>query len=384
MIINNKSIQGVFIYAETAEYERGDFIVDEDSIYICTPKEGDTVSGKKPKNDSENYKLYLGRDIATWEDFESQYSSQNNVISGEDKLITSTVLSQILKKLSFGLDSNGIITESTVPLSPNLKNILSSTGLSSTNQQDIVDHLLLTENVPEYNNMTIRVGRNLFKDILPNIDDLATEFFDDIEINSVILKQYTYYETTSYTSKNPDNKIRVQEVIDHINGVCLYRFTRFGAEVAIADISEGKIGIPSSWKLSCPNLQYLSKLNSLLKYIENSKDNKSSNFRFKEITNLLNGPEIENQKCSYTLQIGFNLKNEELKLTTVVISVVKNNIYYNYSLTINLSDPKSGKIYAFPNEVKITRKDNIISLNWEDLNIDSVNISNIYVKSYEN
>lgn len=384
MIINNKSIQGVFLYEETAEYERGDFIVDEDSIYICTPKEGDTVSGKKPKNDSENYKLYLGRDIATWEDFESQYSSQNNVISGEDKLITSTVLSQILKKLSFGLDSNGIITESTAPLSPNLKNILSSTGLTSTNQQDIIDHLLLTENVPEYNNMTIRVGRNLFKDILPNIDDLATEFFDDIEINSVILKQYTYYETTSYTSKNPDNKIRIQEVIDHINGVCLYRFTRFGAEVAIADISEGKIGIPSSWKLSCPNLQYLSKLNSLLKYIENSKDNKSSNFRFKEITNLLNGPEIENQKCSYTLQIGINLKNEELKLTTVVISVVKNNIYYNYSLTINLSDPKSGKTYAFPNEVKITRKDNIISLNWEDLNIDSVNISNIYIKSYEN
>lgn len=386
MIINNKSTQGVFIYAETAEYEKGDFIVDEDSIYICTPKEGDTVLGKKPKNDPENYKIYLGGNVATWEDFEEQFTNQSDIVS-DDKLITSMILSQILKKLSFGLDSNGIITESTKPLSPNLKNLLSSTGLSSTNQQDIIDHLLLTENVTEYNNMTVRVDRSLFKDILPSIENLTTEgSLDDIELRSVILKQYTYYESLSYTSKNPNNKIRIQEVIDHFNGVCLYRFARFGEEIAVAGISEGKIGIPSSWKLSCPNLQYLSKLNALLKYIENTKSNKTSNFTFKDITDLLKGPEVEleKQRCSYTLQLGDNLKNEELSLTTVVISVIKNDIHYNYSLTINLSDPKSSTTYAFPNEVRIARKNNTINLSWENLNIDSVSISNIYVKSYEN
>ena len=83
-------------------------------------------------------------------------------------------------------------------------------------------------------------------------------------------------------------------------------------------------------------------------------------------------------------KLGDNLKNEELSLTTVVISVIKNDIHYNYSLTINLSDPKSSTIYAFPNEVRIARKDNTINLSWENLNIDSVSISNIYVKSYEN
>jgi hypothetical protein len=67
MIINGKSVRGIYIYNPTAEYEKGDFVVDGDCIFICTANSPTdtskyTVKGQKPiengKFNSENYKAY--------------------------------------------------------------------------------------------------------------------------------------------------------------------------------------------------------------------------------------------------------------------------------------------------------------------------------------
>lgn len=384
MIINNKSIQGIFLYSETSKYERGDFVVSGDGIYICTPKDNDTVIGSDPRVDTENYTIYLGGDKATWEDFEEQFTNPSDIVNN-DKLITSSILAQILRKIAFGLDSKGIISEHTNPISPNLNTLLTSSGSNSLSQSSIIDHILLTDNVPEFNNITVRVSRDLFKELLPDIGNLD---YDDIDTNSVILKQYTYYESTSYTIRESENKIRVQEVIDHINGVCLYRFTRFGNEIAVAGLSEGKIGIASSWRLGCPNLQYLSKLNSLLKYIEEKSINKGikNRFAFKDITSYLSNPSInlDNFICEYVLQVGSEVKEEDLKLSTITISVTNanNDLIHNYSLTIDLTNKLT---YAFPNDITVKRDSNKLTLSWRNCkDIKFATISNIYVRSYEN
>ena len=382
MIINDKSIQGIFIYSDTSEYERGDFIVSGDSIYLCTPPKGsDTIVGKDPKIDVENYSLYLGGDKATWEDFEKQYTNQSDIVS-DDKLITSSVLSQILRKLAFGIDSKGVISEHTMPISQNLNTLLSLSEY--TDQETIIDHLLTTDNVPEYNNMTVRVSRNLFSGILPDIEKLE---YDSIDTNSVILKQYTYYESASYTDINSDNKIRVQEVIDHINGVCLYRFARLGAEIAISNSSESKVGIPSSWKISCFNLQYLSKLNSLLKYVENTTSSNLNSFVFKDITSYLLNENINLDNYTTTYDLKSFTKDSELKSSTITISVVNFGnelVTYSYSITVDFS--KKNITYAFPNNITVKKTtNNSLLLSWEQEKdkIKLATISNIYVKSYE-
>lgn len=393
MIVNNKSIQGIFIYSETSEYEKGDFVVSGDSIYVCTPKESDTVINKDPKTDTENYTLYLGGDKATWEDFEEQYTNPNELVSS-DKLITSTVLAQILKKLAFGLDSNGIISEQLlinmglVSVSPRLGSLLNSSGYN--NKISVLDHLLLTDNVPEFNNMTVRVNRNSFKGLLPDIGNLIegeenenNDNYKEIDVRSVILKQYTYYESTPYTeSVEHEFKIRIQEVIDHINGVCLYRFSRLGSnDINTSEVDNG-VGVPSSWKISCPNSQYLSKLNSLLKYVtEKSTSSSYNKFAFKDITSYLSEPTSEDSKTKYSLKS--NTFKEELSLSTVTIStVIDEKITYNYSSTIDLT--KNGT-YAFPNDVVLKQtNNNNLTLSWNNDKISSVTISNIYVRSYEN
>lgn len=398
MIVNNKSIQGIFMYSDTSEYERGDFVVSGDSIYVCTPKESDTVINKDPKTDTENYTIYLGGDKATWEDFEEQYSNPNELVSS-DKLITSTVLAQILKKLAFGLDSNGIISEqllinintSSISVSPRLGSLLNSSGYN--NKISVLDHLLLTDNVPEFNNMTVRVSRDLFKGLLPDIENLTegeenenNDNYEDVDVRSVILKQYTYYESISHTESESveyEFKIRIQEIIDHINGVCLYRFSRLGRNDINTSEVDNKVGVPSFWKISCPNSQYLSKLNSLLKYITEKKStsNSYSKFAFKDITSYLTELIIsEPKKTKYSLNAKTPIK--ELSLSTVTIStIIDNKTTYNYSSTIDLT--KNGT-YAFLNDVVLEQKDNILTLSWNNDKISSVTISNIYVRSYEN
>ena len=118
MIINNKSVRGIYPYNESAEYEKGDFVVDGDCIFICTanyPTDTDlnTVKGQKPiengKINTSNYKAYPG-DLVI--DPEEYYEIVQQGKTGvEDKYVSSQVLNEVLRKSFFGIDEAGVITD---------------------------------------------------------------------------------------------------------------------------------------------------------------------------------------------------------------------------------------------------------------------------------
>ena len=64
MIINNTHVQGIFLYSKDIEFEKGDFVVSGDCIYICTAENptnttNNTVSGIEPSTDLKNFNTYL-------------------------------------------------------------------------------------------------------------------------------------------------------------------------------------------------------------------------------------------------------------------------------------------------------------------------------------
>ena len=54
MIINNKSIRGIFVYTPEAIFERADYVIEGIYIYIC---ESDRVSGFKPSENPDKFSM---------------------------------------------------------------------------------------------------------------------------------------------------------------------------------------------------------------------------------------------------------------------------------------------------------------------------------------
>ena len=359
MIVGNKSIPGIFLYSDDVEYETGDFIVKDSKIYICTPKQGNSIVGKDPAIDKENFSNYLGgNDPVTWEDFKNQFDNYTETITNDNKVVTGTSLSNILKKLVFGINSDSIIDESISPITVGIQNILTSHGYSGNNPIDLIDYFILNGDIPEFNNLTIRVSRDLLKTVLPSIGDS-----NNIESKSVILRQYTYYEDVSIMGNEVNttkNKIRIQEIIDHVLGVCFYRYYRFGNEYEL----DNTINSPSSWKISCPSYKYLNNLNSLLKFVTdklNTLDDTSS-FKFIDITdkfkestdnNIDTGSTTKNKKVVYNVSPIYIL--DKTLTITIYSKFIGDNesssSIYSHSMTINFNTTNT--YYTFSNGVTI-------------------------------
>ena len=390
MIINNTSTPGVFLYTPNVEYERGDFVIYEDSIYICTPKGKDTIiisdeeATKSP--DLTNFTPYLNKDTATWEDFKEQFINNDVIIN--DKLVSSSTLSQVIKKLMFGIDTDGIICESIIKNKTGYRVSSNLNRLAKNKPQEtgILDYLILENTIPEFNNLSVRISRDEFLHLLPRIDDLSE--YSALDKNSVILKQYTYYETINNYSTSSDSKIRVQEVIDHINGVCLYRHARLGSSDSIYSGDEGTVNKISSWKLSCPNMTYLRKVNTLLKFLEDKNNQLNSSqkdsFYFRKLNTVKSEFDLSNKKLTIAVQDSYT--QEELKSVTISILTWASdeNKKESQSMTVNLSNSYLETTYSFPNGVTIERpKDSrtLILILTLPSTINGCELLDLYVKS---
>ena len=105
MILNDgKHVQGIFIYNPDIEYELGDFIVEEDCIYIC--KSGSPVKGKKPSKYPSLFNPYPGNIITSLDEYKEYLVSPNGK---EDKYISSNILSGVLQDMYFGFGDSGLI-----------------------------------------------------------------------------------------------------------------------------------------------------------------------------------------------------------------------------------------------------------------------------------
>ena len=386
-INNNTSVPGIYKYTEGITVEYGDFVVFKGNLYVCITSQ---IDGYKIDNvnidelDQKHFKTYLGGDKMEWEDFEKLYTGIEKTT--DDKLITSPVLSKVLKRLMFGIDSSGIITEEVVSklpyISPGIKEFIDSNLSPSA----ALEQLILSD-APEFNNLCIKVSRDLLKNYLPSVDSLG----DDILFDSVILKHYTYRENANTIDSYP-LRIRIQEVIDHINGVCLYRYVKLldvTPSTEIIDFGEENIGKPSSWKISTVNLDYLSRLDAVLKYIsdkENSKSIGESKFNFKDITIPQSTIDTTTNSKTYTFDKKFETDFENVTLTISVKDQENTKLRRNYSMTTNLYDKEIK--YSFLPGITIERRNDtsvsIILTAPDDININRVDLINVYTKNYGN
>ena len=275
MIINNTHVQGIFIYSQDVEYERGDFLVSGDSIYICTAfnptnLEHRTVKGIDPAKDSTgNFKAYPGDKVSTAKEYYDYVNNRlswefkdtlpeveialgiepgsfpiENVVSSrdalptasregdiykvgtsstgyeyayipyhEDKYISGNVLNEILQNTFFGVNEEGVIT-----------NYVTSQGVDDTGNEiieySIGGSLANIENgkvldaimkSPDLNNGMFNVSRSL--------SEISTLIDRNSEVESILVKQYTYID-----SSIGNKRIRIQELIDPVIGSVVYRW----------------------------------------------------------------------------------------------------------------------------------------------------------------
>ena len=407
MIINNTHVQGMYKYSDSLEFELGDFVVKNNCIYICTAKYPtneiiSTVSGQNPDEHPENFDIYLANKVASLED----YINYINGNSTEDKFISNYTLSSILQRQFFGLDDSGLIVDSILydsnaALDEN-KIIYSSRLESALSYLDadsnVLDRIL---NAPTLNNGVVKISPTL-----PEVEEVflktlkLKENYDE-ENNFIILRQYTYDNTTeNYT--NPIDltksyrRYRVQELVNPLTGstYCRYSVGEKSADI-IDPITKENLWTfrnSSNWRSLLETLykeedayntrlteisnyyqsrlsRYEDRLNSLESLYRTAIIVSINNIETVSITFLLSDVGIEN----------INTFNRAMPVQ-VLIGTIDDGISKLFTTTVDIMEAKdSDRFYYVSNEVSLNVT---ISNDLEKTVTISINggVSNYYIK----
>lgn len=233
MIINNKSVIGVYKYSDNSTYEKGDFVIYDNGIYICNMES----SGVRPIDDSKKFSIYLGDKIATAEEYYNYVNSEDKSIYS-DKYISMFTLNEILQNIYFGVNDSGVIDNYyNSPFDFSIKSIA-----DVDESLDILDVIMTT---PDLNNGMVRISRDVdsvksiivdLSEEIPgiNIEGKNKSYYSSKSDDSasVILKQYTY-DSSSKNSEDEDeaedeviSRYRLQELIDPVFGETYYRYSK--------------------------------------------------------------------------------------------------------------------------------------------------------------
>ena len=384
MIINNTHVRGIFFYSSDIAYEKGDFVVQDDIIYICTANnptdiENFTVQNSNPSTDGENYTVYLGNKITTAEEY-FDYVKNPNGENVEDKYVSSHVLFNILSSYMSGFNEKGIISNyinydrSNISYSDNL-----ASYLENVERQNLLDAIIRAEDL---NNAIFHISRSLVDDSLLQTVPDDTPGFNSTDLNSVILKQYTYQD-----SGNENITYRVQELIDHVCGMVLYRYINMNTDSI------------SSWKDSWVDQDFRDKVNAVQNYyrtksneLEEEKQNLLNNFAFRNVRIIKN--QSVSIQCSDPDQNGYidveSFSSDISCILTIIIQEQYDDrgIYKNTSLTIDISDSMSTDnitdYYVTNNNTLTVGKENpnSTSANSLTLSVTTGRISNIYYRQF--
>jgi len=215
MLINNKKVQGLYIYNEDSdniEFTKGDLVVSGDGIYIC---DAEIISGIDPANDVHNdyYYPYPGSMIKSASEF-IQYVKGGDTA---DRYVSSKAIMEILQSYQFGYNMEGVVEDYID------KNGDTTLRLSSITSRPL-DNLILTESL---NRGKVRVSHELDQIVSGVLVNEETEYpfsvifgyletFDDVDYY-LILTQYTYKQDNSIN-------IRIQELMSPLSGVTVYRY----------------------------------------------------------------------------------------------------------------------------------------------------------------
>ena len=219
MIINNKRVQGLYVYSsdsENIEFTKDDLVVSGRYIYIC---DADIVSGIDPAEDTANeyYRPYPGSKIMSASEY-FQWIKDGSPSSGSNKYISSQALMGILQGYQFGLNMEGVVTDW---IDQN-----GDTTLILSNITDRpLDNLMLTETL---NRGMVKIDWRIdqikggevngtdFSTLFGFLEKIDSETGEPIDYQ-LILSQYTYKQTSTLY-------IRIQELMSPLSGVSVYRY----------------------------------------------------------------------------------------------------------------------------------------------------------------
>lgn len=357
------------MYDELAEYEKGDFVISGNSIYICTAEKPTnstlfTVSGKDPKQDNDNFKIYLGDKITSLKEY---LDYVNNPDNSEDKLVSSHVLSEILNNYMNGFDGKGIINNYLLYKNEEYSFSKPLESIFNNVSENFLNVLIKSET---FNNGILYISRDLpeISEIIPKLPEDLTEINPNDKL-SVILKQYTYLN-------NGVTKVRVQELIDHVNGLVMYRY------------DSGNI---SSWKQSFLNIDFRNEVLYVKGYYEKKiteleleKEKLRGSFGYREVKiNKESQIVLQNTNPDGSGYTGEKLYSIPNIITIVIQEPMGNNLFKNSSMTVDISDSFGSSSI---NEYYISNTNSLILTNVTEssaiIQVTSGIIVNIYYRNY--
>ena len=382
MILNNTHIQGIFIYKDDVEFEKGDFVISGNSIYICTAgnpnSDNNTVLGKDPKTDSENFTIYLGGSLKNIDEYFTYI--ENPTADKEDKLLTADLLSEILNTYMLGFDEKGVIGEyiysdtignGAITLSSGLQKFISG----ETNK--ILDTIIRSE---ELNNATLKISRGLeeIKDIFPAQYQEGTIAEEDLRY--LILRQYTYtnsipipssgeegssgdgetgeevttksrleelfpecFENTTPDPEPEDptgnvepdlSTYRLQELVDPVQGFTAYRYAKCDPETEEWEITPWKSDYDYDFIGSIRKLEEAYR--QAIEDLKQEKENLKNYFRFKEIQIMKTTGEIVLQ-CSDPQGPNY-IPVDSFRSQSCVITVITQLWDTNITISVDILD----------------------------------------------
>ena len=273
MKINNISKTGLYSYTRDSVYEKNDFVIYNNTIYVCNPKdEYAEISGELP-DESENFNIYLGDKSINLDEYINFLDSSEGV----DKYISTLMLKQVLNLYLLGPNEKGIIGNTISYKDGTLEVNITDSALTSisSNPKTIISDIMKH---PDINHALLRVSRTLpelvsYIGSIPEDNSLTATNTDKL---SCILKQYTYL------SEETGNKIRIQELIDPIYGLIYYRSADINSD-DVSNYTEFKCATVNTMSLKEKADQLFNLYNSRLEMLDSLETHLKSNFRFRRV-----------------------------------------------------------------------------------------------------
>lgn len=320
MIINGKSIRGIFNYDPELTFEEGDFVVDGDYMYLALQES----TGNKPSENTEFFETYVGGKVLD----PSQYKVGN---INKDSLLSAAGLDSILSSYFSGPNENGLIRNR---ITSDLR-IISSGLFESENVDSTTSPLDTIMCKPDLNNAVFHVDPNSDVELVLPPDKSETEV-------NYILKQYTYRDNEGSVTGEPGSFVRIQELVKLSKqfSVTAYRFitSRTGDSY---EISENTI-----WNQTCLQFRVLSELDRIKAYYT-SEINKTRKLR-KLLANNFRFKKVSFDKKSYILRLTYGSPNAQLPVsptdifdfpTTFTFTTIDTLGYFrSYDITLELKE----------------------------------------------
>ena len=316
MIVNNKSVKGIYQFFISEEYEPGDFVVSGGVLYKVLRRSRYLEPDKNP----ENFEVYVGGHCADPEEYKKGKLSK-------DCLVSAVSLNSILSSYMSGFSESGMINNR---ITSDLRVISSSfAGSESVNAYTNSFDAIMAKS--DLNNAIFHVDPSSeVETIIPIVEGETGVRY--------ILRQYTYIDRDNETNGEPAYT-RIQELtkISSIAVTTLYRYS-------LSSDGNFSVSNKTSWEHSGVSDKYKEEFRKLRGYylseIEKYKKLQlvmSNNFRFKKLSIPSNSSRLVFSHGRTGDLVISNLTTEDVPITFTLSAIDLQGFLRVYDITVDVS-----------------------------------------------